>query len=191
MPQFKVKVQKSNIHRQASRSGRGVAVPALSPRKRLGALPRKPFMSGDMGSPSSSTDVTASRLMQRVMNDDDIEYYQQTHNNPPYNVQKTYRRSGGGQAMIGASVEKQDNVLREYIRSLIIEAKTEKDPKPEAEDDEEDSEKDVEEMSTASSVAGYTLPLGMSNMSKKDRKNIWKSYARAFGDAQLYSSLDY
>jgi hypothetical protein len=105
-------------------------------------------------------------------------------------VQKIYRRSGGGQAMIGASIEKQDGVLREYIRNLIIEAKKETDPKPETEDDDTMDDEDVEEASTASSVAGYTLPLGMSNKPAKDRKDIWKSYARAFGDAQLYSNLD-
>ena len=185
MPYFKVKTRKSNIHHQASRSGRGIGVPTLSPRKRLGALPRQSFLSGDTGSPSSSTDVTASRLMQQTMTDDDIEYYQKTHNNPPYKVQKFYRRGGGGAPMLGAGKENKDtNMLREYIRNLLIEEKAKKVAEPKKED--EDEEPDVDEASTTANIAGYILPLGASNYPIKDRKEIWEPYAKAFANAKLY-----
>ena len=87
------------------RSGRGVAVPAFSPQpNHFGRLQRPPFMAGNAGSPSSSTDVTASQIMQTTFNDEDIEDYKRYADDAPYDTERTYI---------------EDSLLRTYIRQLL------------------------------------------------------------------------
>ena len=60
--------------------------------------------------------------------------------------------------------------LREYIREILK---------------HNVSSKQNDEASTAASISGYTLPLGMSNNPKDmTDEEIWKSYAKSFGNAK-------
>jgi hypothetical protein len=61
--------------------------------------------------------------------------------------------------------------LREYIKEIISQPETQ------------------EEASVAASIAGYSLPLGMTNKLQKTNDKVtdeivWKSYAKSFGDAK-------
>jgi hypothetical protein len=63
-------------------------------------------------------------------------------------------------------------ILREYIKQIVSEMNRTK-----------------EEASTTASVSGYTLPMGTSNKKKKRKDDVtdelvWKSYAKAFGNAK-------
>ena len=77
-------------YRNYPRGNRGIGIPPMAPPRKSGMLPRKPFQSGDTGSPSTSFDVTASRMMQRTMSDDDIEYFDDVDFDPPYNLLRIY-----------------------------------------------------------------------------------------------------
>jgi len=141
-----------------TRSVYGQVVPALAPPRRLGMPPPPPFRSGMTGSRSSSMDVTASQLMQQTMTDQDVEYYEELEDNKPYDI------------------------LRTYISEILLHETNTKNkntgPKP-----EEDPEDEFDEASVAANVAGYTLPLGMSNK-KKGQEPSWKAYARAYAGAK-------
>jgi len=141
-----------------TRSVYGQAVPALAPPRRLGMPPKSPFRTGTTGSRSSSMDVTASQLMQQTMTDQDVEYYEELEGDKPYDI------------------------LRTYINEILLHETNTKNknngPKP-----EEDPEDEFDEASVAANVAGYTLPLGMSNK-KKGQEPSWKAYARAYAGAK-------
>lgn len=124
------------------RSGQGVAVPAgFTPEpSRIGRLPLNFAQSGYSGGPSSSNDVTASRMMQTVSNDDDIEYAHNIHDDPPYDLEKELIMT---------------SLIRDYI-SIILETKEE--------------ELDEFCAAGAGAVSGFSLPLGSQNVGKKKKK---------------------
>lgn len=194
---FKPKAPESNLKLQTGSSGKPAP---LSNRiqKRIGGLPRKPFHSGDMGSPSSSTDVMASRLMQQVMEPDDVEYWEELEGNPPYKLDRIYIREN--------MTEELELLLREYIRENIknsvmsaFEYELMEDEDLLNKNDEDDDEEEVEEMSVSGAVAGYSLPLGMEpevpigsefkkDLYKRSKKKTtiprWQPTADAFGGAK-------
>ena len=82
-----------HIDKIAAPSGRGTAIPTITPRVKFGLPPSKiPFRVGSVGDPSTTPDVFASMLLQKTMNDDDIEYFKDIHDDPPYDVLRTYIR---------------------------------------------------------------------------------------------------
>ena len=89
-------------------------------------------------------------------------------------------------AMLGAPQGISENdELRFLIRALIAEAAADEDAfayelmRSQEGDDEEDDD-EVDEQSVAANVAGYSLPLGMSNR-KPGSPPSWASYADAIG----------
>ena len=85
-----------------------------------------------------------------------------------------------------------EEALRSVIASMIAEMRGDSDGKKafayelmrsqEGDDEEEDDE--VDEQSVAANVAGYSLPLGMSNR-KPGSPPPWAAYARAIGGTPL------
>jgi len=100
-------------------------------------------------------------------------------------MRRFYMNKGGGKAMIGGVVGESE--LREVIRGVIFEIKGEKAfadeiLRSQESDDEEDEidEDDLDEFSGAGGVAGFTLPLGMSNRGP-DAPPPWAAYAQSLG----------
>ncbi len=124
-------------------------------------------MSGDMGSPNGGLGHIANQHMQTVINADDIEWWDEIENNPPYDVWRDYLRDDKNMDSLAT--------LKEYIQ-LVMEQ-------------EEDEEDEMNEFSGSGGVAGYTLPLGMQprmpgQKRKKKKKPAWKAAADAFGGAK-------
>ena len=82
--------------------------------------------------------------------------------------------------------------LREVIRSVIIQLNEEplgraafndeilRSQKDDEDDEEDEDDDDLDEFSGAGGVAGFTLPLGMSNRGP-DAPPPWAAYARSIG----------
>ena len=153
-------------------SGRGVGVPASSPRvgtpnrQIVGRPPLKTPRSGQQGDPSASMDVTASILMQGPFyTEEDIEEFEKYMENPPYDM------------------EALRHYVREAIREYMFESKTDdEDENLLTGDDDDEDEEEADEASVAAGAGGYTLPLGMGNR-KKGQPPSWKYYAKALGNA--------
>lgn len=184
MPVFKPKTQKSQIDLQTNPSGRGIGVPAggaNTPRTKIGALPRAPFHQGDMGSPSASSDVMASKLMQNVMGPDDIEYWKDIENDPPYDVQQDYLQDSmnlKGKELLKAYISE---CVKRAVMSAFEYELVKEDEDLLNKDDDEDA--DTAEASVVANVAGYTLPLGMKPTGAPGAKKKKKSPAQAYADS--------
>ena len=167
---------------------------------RLGWAPRPFPVTGMTGQPNSS--IMGRFGMGTLYNytDEDREDYEK-QSGPPgkggnYKASMTryYINKGGGKAMIGLPVGViGEEMLREIIASIL--AETLGDKKGEKAfayelmrsregDDEEEDEEDVDEQSVAANVAGYSLPLGMTNR-RAGSPPPWDAYSRAIGGTPL------
>jgi hypothetical protein len=205
----------SNEKASSSPSGRGVSGGgALSaridnPNRLTGKVPLK----NTSGSPSSSPDVNASRMMQNVMGDDDKEWYEKLFKKmhkdflKPRNTVKHgfdvglscgYEKDYGelfvetlqettclrcSMNMCKTHVnecgakKQNDSVQRDNKDKLILEP----DASIKAKKKKKKKLKRKDEFSAASAVAGYTLPLGKSNLTDKQQKDRLSVSARMFG----------
>ena len=107
---------------------------------------------------------------------------------------RQYKNKGGGKAMIGLGTGTIGEAeLKEIIADILAEMMNE-EPLGRAafnheilraqedidEDEEDDEEDDLDEFSGAGAVAGFTLPLGMSNRGP-GAPPPWAAYARSIG----------
>lgn len=111
--------------------GGGAPAPLTDPARPYGAVPIDPGLSGFSGGRSASFETTASQMQQQTMTDDDVQYYQDIHDDPPYDV------------------------IRVYIAEVLREMAEIEGP-----DIEDEPDEDVDEASVVANVAGYTGPLG-------------------------------
>jgi len=108
-------------------------------------------------------------------------------------MSRQYKNKGGGKAMMGIPTGGPvgEAYLREVIRSVIIQLNEEPldraafneenlRAQEDIDEDDEDDEDDLDEFSGAGGVAGFTLPLGMSNRGP-DAPPPWAAYARSIG----------
>lgn len=176
-------------------SGRGIAVPASSPRvaninrQIVGRVPFRTPQQGQKGDPSSSMDVMASIIMQGPFyTEEDMEWFEEYMSNPPYDVETLTR---------GSATESLRRYIRESIRlemslnSLVREYALEADEDDEELllGDEEPEEEDTDEASGGGAVAGFTGPLGAGAPGrKKNQPPSWKYYAQSFGNAKKIGS---
>ncbi len=166
---------------------------------RLGWAPRPFPVTGLTGQPNSS--IMGRFGMGTLSNytDEDREQYAK-QSGPPgkggnYKASMTryYINKGGGKAMIGLPVGViGEEMLREIIASILAETLGDKDGKKAfaynlmraQEGEDEDEEEDVDEQSVAANVAGYSLPLGMTNR-RAGSPPPWDAYARAIGGTPI------
>lgn len=155
-------------------------------------------MSGDAGSPSSEFSVTASRLMQNVMGDDDIEYFASIADDPPYDTERIYAHGGvpvtaQSYARSGAlfpddldwrdddviddasvdGIEEARDAIRTVLRNPLSSRRAVLG--------------DVQEVSGVAGIGGYTGPLGYAPRvpgRKKRARPRWAPTAMAFGCAK-------
>lgn len=171
------------------RSGRGITGGgALSaridfPNRRFGQLPIP-----TQGDRSSDSDVSASRLMQLVMNDSDKEWYAELQRmqsdeflrprrSPAQMLSKSLvgQRTSFGEGADGLSV------LREFIE-YVIEGRRKRRTVDE-DDDQGQGKPKKNEVNVAGNVAGYTLPLGTKPKGRRRRDPAYVT-GRAFGGAK-------
>tara|TARA_R110000803_G_scaffold161026_2_gene224836 strand:+ start:350 stop:787 length:438 start_codon:yes stop_codon:yes gene_type:complete len=104
-------------------------------------------------------------------------------------MSRQYKNKGGGKAMLGATQDLSEEMLRDIIKSVIAEDKDGKSAFSyeilAASASDEDDE--LEEFSGAAAVAGYSLPLGASNKAKGEESQYGPSL-RAFGNGTIVSS---
>ena len=167
---------------------------------RLGWAPRPFPVTGLTGQPNSS--IMGRFGMGTLSNytDEDREQYAK-QSGPPgkggnYKASMTryYINKGGGKAMIGLPVGViGEEMLREIIASILAETLGDKDGKKafaynlmraQEGEDEDEEEEDVDEQSVAANVAGYSLPLGMTNR-RAGSPPPWDAYARAIGGTPI------
>jgi hypothetical protein len=157
-------------------------------------------MTGLTGEPNSTLSGRFGDGSLAFYTDEDREEYERQSGMPgkggnyKSDLTRTYVRKGGGKAMIGLPVGVvAEEALREIIASVLAETLGDKDGKKafayelmrsQEGDDEEEDDEDVDEQSVAANVAGYTLPLGMSNRSPGSPPP-WDAYARAIGGTPL------
>ena len=168
---------------------------------RLGWAPRPFPRTGLTGAPNSSIMGSMGTGQLAYYTDEDKEEFEK-QSGPPgkggnykSSMSRTYIRKGGGQPMIGLPAGViGESELRNIIRNEILEMKGDPDGakafayelmrSQEGDDDAVDEDDDVEEASVAAGVAGYSLPLGMSNRDPNDPPP-WASYASAIGGTPL------
>ncbi len=166
---------------------------------RLGWAPRPWPRHGLTGQVNSSMMGAMGSGQYAYYTDEDREEYEK-QSGPPgkggnYKADMTrrYFNKAGGKAMIGLPGGViHEEALRSVIASMIAEMRGDSDGKKafayelmrsqEGDDEEEDDE--VDEQSVAANVAGYSLPLGMSNR-KPGSPPPWAAYARAIGGTPL------
>ena len=107
-----------------------------------------------------------------------------------------YVKKGGGRPMMGQGAGTiGESELKQIIEEIFTEMKSEGKmgksafayeilTSQDGDDDLEEDEDEVEEASVAANVAGYSLPLGMSNRSPGSPPP-WAAYARALGGTPL------
>ena len=174
-------------------SGRGIAVPASSPRvaninrQIVGRPPFKTPQQGQKGDPSSSMDVMASIIMQGPFyTEEDMEWFEKYMSDPPYDVE-TLTRGSATESLrryVRESIRLEmslDSIMREYALDT-----DEDDGELLLGDEEpEEDEEETDEASGAGAVAGFTGPLGASAPGrKKNQPPSWKYYAQSFGNAK-------
>jgi len=163
---------------------------------RLGWAPRPFPRTGMTGEPNSSIMGRMGSGALSVYTDADREEFEDQSGMPgkggnyQAGMSRQYKNKGGGKAMMGIPTGGPvgEAYLREVIRSVIIQLNEE--PLDRAafneenlraqEDIDEDDEDDLDEFSGAGGVAGFTLPLGMSNRGP-DAPPPWAAYARSIG----------
>ena len=157
---------------------------------RLGWAPRPFPRTGMTGSPNSSIMARMGTGSLSVYTDVDREEFEDQSGMPgsggnyKAGMSRQYKKMGGGKAMLGAPQGMSEESLRNTIKSVIEEDRNGQsafnyEMLSAAEgDDEDDAEPDLEEFSGAASVAGYSLPLGLSNRAK-GQEPPYASYARA------------
>lgn len=169
---------------EPARSGRGVSGGgALSaridyPNRRFGQLPIP-----TQGDRSTDSDVSASRLMQLVMNDSDKEWYAELQKMQSDEFLRP-RRSPA--QMLSKSLEGQNGPMGEsLIRAFVVQFLDEGRKKRifDEDDDQGAGKPAKDEMSMVGGVAGYTLPLGMRPKGRR-RKDPAYVTGRAFGGAK-------
>ncbi len=156
--------------------------------------PPKPFMVGQTGQPSSAPSVTASRLMQNSYTEEDMEDFKDRDGtvgkagNYYTSTTRSYRDSGPAKTMQGAvSLGVNENLLRSFVRAIISEADKKGIKALTYElmkEDDDDDEDEVDEASGAAAVAGFSLPLGMSNRGP-DQPPSWASYMHAINGSPV------
>ena len=162
-----------------------------NPDRRTGQLPI--WTDGD---PSSSPDVTASRMMQNVMGDDDKEWYAELNRKQVKDFLKPRNTVGHG-FDVGLNCARilDGDILEHGMKCLgcatglcerhIVESKKRKKKKGViAEPDSSGKgkpKKDEVNAAASGNVAGYQLPLGMSNQSRKKRRRGSTIAAHSFG----------
>jgi polyhydroxyalkanoate synthesis regulator phasin len=106
-------------------------------------------------------------------------------------LKRHYVKKGGGKAMLGLpeGVIQEEEDLKKIIASIVAEMKGDADGakafsdeimRSQEGDDDIDEEEDVDEQSLAGAVAGYTLPLGMSNRGPNQSPS-WLAFAKSIG----------
>ena len=190
---FRPKYIKRSLDRPSGigQTGAGTLSARPGPGRYVLGYPPKPYMQGQSGEPSSSPSVTASRLMQNSYTEEDMEDFKDRDDvvgkagNYQSSFTRQYRDSGPGRTMQGAA-GLGEGLIREFIRAVIQEGKT---PGKNAyvyelmkEEDEDDDE--IDEASGAAAVAGYSLPLGMSNRGP-DQPPSWASYMHAINGSPV------
>jgi hypothetical protein len=170
---------------------------------RLGWAPRPFPVTGMTGQANSSImGRMGSGTLSNYTDEDREEYAKQS--GPPgkggnykASMARHYINKGGGKAMIGqgpiSESELNEIMLKEIIADILAEMMNE-EPLGRAafnheilraqedidEDEEDDEEDDLDEFSGAGAVAGFTLPLGMSNRGP-GAPPPWAAYARSIG----------
>ena len=145
------------------------------------------------GEPNSSIMGAMGTGQLSYYTDEDKEEYERQSGPPGQGgnykagMSRQYKNKGGGKAMMGIPTGGPvgEAYLREVIRSVIIQLNEEplgraafNDEILRSQEDDEDDEDDLDEFSGAGGVAGYTLPLGMSNR-KPGSPPPWAAYARS------------
>jgi len=101
---------------------------------------------------------------------------------------RSYRDSGPAKTMQGAvSLGVNENLLRSFVRAIISEADKKGIKALTYElmkEDDDDDEDEVDEASGAAAVAGFSLPLGMSNRGP-DQPPSWASYMHAINGSPV------
>lgn len=170
-----------------------------NPDRRTGMPPLKKTSGG----PSSSPDVNASELMQnKVMNDDDKEWYEKFFKKMHKNFLKPrFTVNHGFDVGLNASYVRQGKALSEknmknstclgcsidLCRKHLQEGKKKKliiEPDDVDKRKKRSKKKEVNAVA-AGGISGYTLPLGMSNQTLKARRKNAKVNARAFGGGKV------
>ena len=167
---------------------------------RLGWAPRPFPRTGLTGAPNSSIMGAMGTGQLSYYTDEDKEEFEKQSGSPgkggnyKSSMTRTYIKKGGGQPMIGLpGGVVGESQLRDIIRNEILEIKGDPDGakafayelmRSQEGDDNDDEEEDVDEQSVAAGVAGYSLPLGMSNRGPKDPPP-WASYANAIGGTPI------
>ena len=162
-----------------------------NPDRRTGQLPI--WTDGD---PSSSPDVTASRLMQSViMGDDDKEWYKELNKKQVKHFLEPRNTVGHGFDIgLNCSLEIDGAILGENMKNCLAcsidicnvhlhEAKRKKKKELLAEPDASVKGRKKKEANAVGSgqIAGYELPLGMSNQTRRKRKQGSTIAAHSFG----------
>ena len=169
---------------------------------RLGWAPRPFPRTGLTGAPNSSIMGAMGTGQLSYYTDEDKEEYARQSGPPGQggsyksSMTRNYVRKGGGKSMIGQGAGTiGESELKEIIASVLTEMMNEDRDGADAfdyeilrgregDDDEEDDEEDVDEQSVSANVAGYSLPLGMSNR-PAGTPPPWAAYARALGGTPL------
>ena len=164
---------------------------------RLGWAPRPFPRTGMTGEPNSSIMGRMGSGALSVYTDADREEFEDQSGMPgkggnyQAGMSRQYKNKGGGKAMMGIPTGGPvgEAYLREVIRSVIIQlneepldraAFNEENLRAQEDIDDDDDEDDLDEFSGAGGVAGFTLPLGMSNRGP-DAPPPWAAYARSIG----------
>ena len=181
---------------------------------RLGNLPQDWPRSGQNGQYTSSIMGRMGTGSLSHYTDEDVKDFEKMSGPPGKSgnykdsTTRVYVKKGGGKGMIGASgihESKEEAILRELIREIIKQEKIFEKKKitsdvdaysyelmraSDGEDEEDEAKRKgkkrrvADEVSVAAGVAGYSLPLGMSNRNPGDIPP-WKAAAKAYGNANL------
>jgi hypothetical protein len=164
---------------------------------RLGWAPRPFPRTGMTGEPNSSIMGRMGSGTLSVYTDTDREEFEDQSGMPgkggnyQAGMTRQYKNKGGGKAMIGLGTGTIGEAeLKEIIADILTEMMNEDPSGKEAYkdeimrsqegDDEELEEDDLDEFSGSGAVAGYSLPLGMSNRGKNQPPS-WAAYAKSIG----------
>jgi hypothetical protein len=164
---------------------------------RLGWAPRPFPRTGMTGEPNSSIMGRMGSGTLSVYTDTDREEFEDQSGMPgkggnyKRGLKRHYVKKGGGKAMLGLpeGVIQEEEDLKKIIASIVAEMKGDADGakafsdeimRSQEGDDDIDEEEDVDEQSLAGAVAGYTLPLGMSNRGPNQSPS-WLAFAKSIG----------
>lgn len=163
------------------------------PNRKIGMPPRP-----TRGEPSTSFDVNASEIMQnKIMNDDDKEWYEELFTIMHKNFLKprfTADHKPSSRSPLRAEPAMAVGInagLELSLKSCLFEADLLNEPDDTNKKSKKKKKKKTDEFSSVGSgnIAGYTLPLGMSNQGKSARKKNAEINARFFGGGTVIGKL--